>query len=345
MTFAVKGWCPGALRPMESGDGLIVRVRPWNGALTPVQARGIADGARQHGNGLIDLTRRANLQLRGVSPATLAPLQATLDRLGLLDRDPGAETRRNVMVGPFAGTAARALATQLTQAIVADSGLKGLPPKFGWLVDDGAFPTLLDQRSDIALCLLADGVAVRAGRSWLGVVDRARAVEAALGLATGRRPSLAPLPAPPSCRPPPPGMAVPFGRLTWEQLRGTADLADAAESNEVRVAPWRSLYIDGPMADAAALGLIVDPDDPLLRIDACPGAPACRSSTVDTRRVARRLAHKGLDGTVHVSGCAKGCARSAAADLVLVGMEGRYGVIRNGTPHDTVLYTMMPDEL
>ena len=23
--FAVQGWCPGALRPMESGDGLVVR--------------------------------------------------------------------------------------------------------------------------------------------------------------------------------------------------------------------------------------------------------------------------------------------------------------------------------
>ncbi|MEO1207882.1 MAG: precorrin-3B synthase, partial [Pseudomonadota bacterium] len=31
--FAVKGWCPGALRPMESGDGLIVRVRPRCGAV------------------------------------------------------------------------------------------------------------------------------------------------------------------------------------------------------------------------------------------------------------------------------------------------------------------------
>ena len=24
---AIKGWCPGALRPMQSGDGLVVRVR------------------------------------------------------------------------------------------------------------------------------------------------------------------------------------------------------------------------------------------------------------------------------------------------------------------------------
>ncbi|MBM3561417.1 MAG: hypothetical protein FJX53_16400 [Alphaproteobacteria bacterium] len=99
------------------------------------------------------------------------------------------------------------------------------------------------------------------------------------------------------------------------------------------------------MADAVALGLVVDRDDPILRIDACPGAPACRSSTVDTRRDARRLADKDFEGTVHLSGCAKGCARSAAADLVLVGIDGRYGVIRNGTAHDPVLHTMAPEEL
>ncbi len=30
----VRGSCPGALRPMESGDGLIVRVRPHAGRIS-----------------------------------------------------------------------------------------------------------------------------------------------------------------------------------------------------------------------------------------------------------------------------------------------------------------------
>ncbi|TAJ91914.1 MAG: hypothetical protein EPO10_26630 [Reyranella sp.] len=345
MTFAVKGWCPGALRPMQSGDGLIVRVRPWNSTLSPVQARGIAEGARRHGNGLIDLTQRANLQLRGVTPEALVPLQEMLDRLGLLDRDPAAEAIRNVMVGPFAGPAARTLAADLTEAILADPRLRGLPAKFGWLVDDAACPTILDRRGDVMLCLLKQGVAVRAHGAWLGLADRSQAVAAAVDVAAGQHPRLPPLVAPPACRRPPPGMTAPFGRLSADQLSGVADLADRAGVREIRIAPWRSLYIDGPMAETTALGLVVDPNDPILGIDACPGAPACCSSTVDTRRDARRLADRGFDGTIHLSGCAKGCARSAAADLVLVGIDGRYGVIRNGTPHDPVLYTMAPEEL
>ena len=65
-TFAIKGWCPSALRPMLSGDGLVVRLRPRGGRLSAAQAVGIAALAKRCGNGLIDLTGRANLQIRGV---------------------------------------------------------------------------------------------------------------------------------------------------------------------------------------------------------------------------------------------------------------------------------------
>ena len=68
--FVVKGWCPDAWRPMMAGDGLLVRVRPPLARLTAQQAEGLCDAAKAHGNGQIDLTARANLQLRGVAEAT-----------------------------------------------------------------------------------------------------------------------------------------------------------------------------------------------------------------------------------------------------------------------------------
>ncbi|HZV10414.1 MAG TPA: precorrin-3B synthase, partial [Novosphingobium sp.] len=40
---AIRGWCPGALRPMASGDGLVVRLRLPAGRMTGPQARAIAD--------------------------------------------------------------------------------------------------------------------------------------------------------------------------------------------------------------------------------------------------------------------------------------------------------------
>ena len=38
----IRGWCPGALRPMQSGDGLIVRLRLTGGILPMALAADIA---------------------------------------------------------------------------------------------------------------------------------------------------------------------------------------------------------------------------------------------------------------------------------------------------------------
>jgi precorrin-3B synthase len=111
-------------------------------------------------------------------------------------------------------------------------------------------------------------------------------------------------------------------------------LASRAKATELRLSPWRSVYIGSRdralLEGASAIGLIVDDNDPLLRIDACPGAPDCVSGSVDTRGDARRLAAlaagTGYRGSIHVSGCAKSCARSLPADLTLVGEAGRYRV-------------------
>ena len=81
----VKGWCPGARRPMLSGDGLIVRVRPHGGSLPVAALSALADAASRFGNGQIDLTRRANLQIRGVTEQALEPLWDALASLDLLD--------------------------------------------------------------------------------------------------------------------------------------------------------------------------------------------------------------------------------------------------------------------
>src|SRR5206468_4102649 len=99
--FSVKGWCPGALRPMQSGDGLVVRVRPFGGRLDAAQISGLAHLAERHGNGLLDVTSRANLQIRGVSATSHRLLLDGLSQLALLDPDAETESRRNILVTPF----------------------------------------------------------------------------------------------------------------------------------------------------------------------------------------------------------------------------------------------------
>ncbi len=334
-TFDVRGWCPGALRPMESGDGLIARVRPWWGAFSLAQASGLAEIAERLGNGHIDLTRRANLQIRGLREQGLPGLHDALDRLGLLDPDPATEAARNIMVGPLASAAVRALADQLSRALARDRRAAALPAKFGWIVDGGGPLSIVGERADIALFVTDGGVALRVAGEWIDANPKFPKID--IAPLPGRRRL--------GCLAEVTGVAAPFGRLEAMQLRALVDLAVRAGASEIRLSPWRALYIDASVEIPSELGLIVDENDPLLRIDACPGAPACRSATVDTRHTARRLAAAGFAGTVHVSGCAKGCARSAPADLTLVGEGGRYGVVRNGTARDPVERTIEADDL
>ena len=157
----------------------------------------------------------------------------------------------------------------------------------------------------------------------------------------------------PTCRPPAISSAP---NHTSRPSSTPAALAETAGATELRLSPWRTVYFGARDAAAAAqavdaarfLGLIVDSLDPLLRIEACPGAPDCKSSSVDARGDARRLAAlasaEGYDGSIHVSGCAKGCARSTPAKLVLVGKAGRYRLVRNATTRGPVERIIGSDE-
>lgn len=360
MSFAVQGWCPGALRPMASGDGLVVRVRPVGGRVTPAQAAGIAAAARAHGNGLIDLSGRANVQLRGVTPDSHPRLIADLARLGLIDADPAAEARRNLIVTPFADARDDALAAALGAAL---AGAPVLPGKFGFMIDTGPAPVMAGTPADIRLERDADGgLILRAAGMDLGApVSERSAPDAAIALARwfvaaggvqqgrgrmaaliarGARPeaalagTLAPAPAGPQ---PGPGLcpqgalvAFEFGQMQAETFAALGALGP------LRITPWRMVLVEGLAAMPQLAGLITDPADPLLRVYACTGAPGCLQAAGPTRPLARTLAPLVRGGRVlHVAGCAKGCAWPARAGLTLVATAQGFDLITNGTAQDS----------
>src|SRR5262245_58044979 len=94
----VKGWCPGALRPMESGDGHILRVRPRLSRLSLVQLETLGEAAHRFGSGSLHLSNRANVLIRGVTAAGHADDLEVLAAANLIDSDPRAEAVRNIML-------------------------------------------------------------------------------------------------------------------------------------------------------------------------------------------------------------------------------------------------------
>ena len=165
----VQGWCPGAHRPMMSGDGLVVRVRPRLARLDARQALGLCELAGRFGNGTIDLTNRANLQLRGVQEANHQSLLAELAALNLLDAEPDIEVRRNILVSPLYQTGD--LTARLAQELIARlAELPDLPAKFGFAIDTGPARLLAEDSADIRLESCPDGLILRADGAKPGAV-------------------------------------------------------------------------------------------------------------------------------------------------------------------------------
>ncbi|MGY3483276.1 precorrin-3B synthase [Bradyrhizobium sp. USDA 4011] len=360
---AIKGWCPGALRPMLSGDGLVVRIRPRGGRLDAAQVAGIAELAARYGNGLIDLTSRANLQIRGVGDEGYPALIDGLAELGLLDTDSDTEAQRNVLVTPFwtADDDTPLLAAELERALA--SGSLGLPTKFGFAIDDGSERVLAGASADIRIERDRNGgLLVRADGAQLGLsVTRREAMQVALALAEWfvasggargeKRRMAAHLaggaslpdclrgdaePAPRSAEPVP-GLyptgalvGLAFGQMPHQTLSHLAGSALA-----LRMTPWRMVLAEGMHEMPCGADLVTDLDDPALRVIACSGAPRCREAHADTRALASALASfVPADARLHVSGCAKGCAHSGSADVTLVASSEGFDLIRCGTTRD-----------
>ncbi|WFE73865.1 cobalamin biosynthesis protein CobG [Roseinatronobacter sp. S2] len=359
--FDVKGWCPGALRPMQSGDGWVVRVRPRLARLTRAQALGLCDAAQSFGAGLIDLTNRANLQIRGVSDAALAPLQQALAALDLLDSDADLESRRNILIAPdwADGDDSARLWAELAGRL---AELPELPPKMGFAMDAGPAPVLSNDPADFRIECGQHGLTLRAEGRALGMaLQHGQEIDSLIrlcrwfvdtgGAQSGRMARHhAPLPdwaiwdaapAPPSRAPFRAG-AMPLGLVVGAAFgqiiaRDLAQVLAVSDVPAMRVTPWRCLVLEGvTAAPALPASLIVTPDHPALRVDACAGAPLCPQASVETRALALELAPM-VDGSLHVSGCAKGCARARAADITLIGRDGRFDLIMQGRTDATGL--------
>jgi precorrin-3B synthase len=121
--------CPGALRLHTAADGMLARVRLPGGMLSGAQLRSLRDLAEEFGDGCLELTSRANLQLRALKPGDAPALAARLRSAGLLPSSTH-DNVRNIASPPLPGSPLRALVGRLDLAIQADAALAALPGKF-----------------------------------------------------------------------------------------------------------------------------------------------------------------------------------------------------------------------
>ncbi|MCF3640687.1 precorrin-3B synthase [Rhizobium sp. TRM95111] len=284
-----RGACPSVAAPMPTGDGLLVRLRPQAAELSPAHWIAIAALAREHGNGLVEVTARGNLQVRGLSEETVAPFAAGLDAAGVAIRSGVA-----IEVPPLAGldpseiADATPLAERITRMIAAGRQALRLAPKLAVVVDGGGVLNLHDMVADIRLdavhragevrwriaiagdassaapiaCLPGDAAADAVLRllrelAALGPAARGRDLRAAGvppftddgGDTVGR--AKAPVGLLDIGNGPVLGLRLPYGKVHADQLEGLMHDLARRGARAVRLAPHRALLVLGIAAETA----------------------------------------------------------------------------------------------
>jgi precorrin-3B synthase len=389
---------------MATGDGLLVRLTP-TGTTMPCEAfAALCTAARNCGNGVIEITSRGSVQIRGLTEVSVKRFAAAVAGIDvafcegppvLSDPLAGLDPQEAVDVG--------AIAADLGRAIAAAPFGADIGPKVSVAIDGGGTLHLDAVAADVRMRAQASSAhlhvavggdaetatpigavaaehAVEAAMRMLRVIAaggpavRARDIVATNGAAAFSRlitDILVDLPRPPRRPAADPlgmhalcdgrvaiGIGLAFGHAHATALEKLTRAAGDLGSTGLRTAPGRVLLVVGVTADSAErladiaqrLGFIVRADDPRRQIVACAGAPICAAAEISTRALAPSLAADaaiaGADAPmVHLSGCAKGCACPRSTPLTVVGIEGRCGVVVNGSARDEPLAILMPDAL
>lgn len=337
---------------------------------------------------LVEITNRANLQIRGIRPGDVARARSVLTDSGAVRANGNGDARVNVVASPLTGIdPTEVLDVRTTVAMVADqlytAAPPGLPAKFGVIVDAGGDVHLRGRRHDLALgavvadgvvyfeVALGDGLPVQRSTGPVLLVDQA-AVSTLLAtvtalcahgdrgadvlvqhgyarlmqrlakdVGTGARlvdpqtlcchwqPSKIPV-----------GVGAGWvsgspvlGRMCADDLQSLADLADAESGGEVRVTPWRNVVLPTTHSHKVQTGLqqlhmYTEGNDPVQSVVACAGSTGCSSGTADTQAhgrtliaLLRTLPVAKRSASVHLSGCAKGCAGTARSAFTLIAQD------------------------
>lgn len=169
MNATVRGACPSIAAPMPTGDGLLVRLIP----LEPIGIEKLCTlctAAEKHGNGIIEITQRGSLQIRGLHETSVSTFAGIIESLQIgAPEGPPLVTSPLLGLDPDAPFDCTALVLAVRTALEQDRpDLESLGPKVSVLIDGGGHLHLDAVNADIRL------VATSNSRLQLSLAGNAR---------------------------------------------------------------------------------------------------------------------------------------------------------------------------
>src|SRR5438046_7647883 len=142
------------------------------------------------------------------------------------------------------------------------------------------------------------------------------------------------------------GVSLPLGKITCEQMRGLAKIAQDLGDGEIRLTVWQNLLISGvrdanvelAIAAIQKIGLAVEASQIRAGLIACTGNAGCKFGASDTKRHAAEIGdwceprvNIETPVNIHVTGCHHSCAQHYISDIGLIAAK-----VPNGEEDDTV---------
>lgn len=180
--------CPGPSRPFRASDGGLVRLRRPGGRLHVEMLRHLLSISERWGDGRVQVTTRANLQVRGLpledDGSVRVEIADAIQATGLVPATH--ESVRNVLCSPLASRTRpdlQPMVAELDEELLDIPLLEDLPGRFLWALDNGS-GDVAGEPWDLCYQAIDDDsgvVAVCGGGAWH--VSRTDAVSVMLALA------------------------------------------------------------------------------------------------------------------------------------------------------------------
>jgi ferredoxin-nitrite reductase len=138
-------------------DAFMSRLRIPGGVLKSYQLRELAHIAQQLTSGYVQVTTRANLQMRLIQPKDAPEFLHRIQAVGLHTRGSGADNIRNLTMNPTAGIDpvelidVQPFVQQIAQVIINDRSFYDLPRKFNIAYDGGGLIGSVEDTNDIGI--------------------------------------------------------------------------------------------------------------------------------------------------------------------------------------------------
>ncbi len=138
-------------------DAFMARLRIPGGVVTAFQLRELARIAQELTSGYVQITTRANFQMRLIQPKDAPEFLRRIQNIGLHTRGSGADNIRNLTMNPTAGIDpvelinVQPLVQSLAQIIINDRSFYNLPRKFNIAYDGGGLIGSVEDTNDIGV--------------------------------------------------------------------------------------------------------------------------------------------------------------------------------------------------